>query len=61
VAAVKKANELAPHASPAERTYIGAMTKRDSADPKADRALLEKDFSAAMKSLAALQPDDPDA
>jgi tetratricopeptide (TPR) repeat protein len=61
LAAVKKANELAPHASPAERTYIGAMTKRYSADPKADRALLDKDFSAAMKSVAASQPDDPDA
>ena len=61
VAAVKKAAELAPHASPTEQAYIAAMAKRYSGDPKADRAKLDKDFSAAMKQLAASLPDDPDA
>ena len=61
VAAVKKAKDLAPHASKAEQGYIAAMEKRYSSDPKADRDKLDKDFSAAMKQLAASMPDDPDA
>lgn len=61
VAAVNKAKELVPHASKVEQAYIAAMEKRYSSDPKADRAKLDKDFSAAMKSLAASMPDDPDA
>jgi len=56
--ASKRASELAPKASPVERALIAAVAKRYSADPKADRAALDKAYADAMKEVAARYPRD---
>src|SRR5688572_23039896 len=58
LAALKKAVELAPGASPKERALINALEKRYSADPKAERAALDKAYAGAMKQVAARFPAD---
>jgi tetratricopeptide (TPR) repeat protein len=44
-----------------ERGYVDAMAQRYSLDMKADRAALEKKYSAAMGELSRKYPDDLDA
>ena len=58
LAALGKALELAPKANEKERALIAALAKRYSADPKADRAPLDKAYAAAMKQVAAKYPAD---
>ena len=58
LAALKKAVELAPKANEKERALIAALEKRYSADPKADRAPLDKAYAEAMKEVAAKYPAD---
>ena len=48
-------------ASPHERDYIDALSKRYSSDPKVDYSKFEKSYSDAMKALVAKYPDDLDA
>src|SRR5215213_2395592 len=58
---LKKAMELAPKASEQDRAYIGALSKRYSADVQADQAKLAVDYKNAMGELAKAYPDDLDA
>lgn len=58
--AVRKAQALRDKASPVERDLIDAMAKRYSADPKADRATLDKAYSEAMREVAKRYPNDAD-
>jgi tetratricopeptide (TPR) repeat protein len=58
LAALARAVELAPKASPKEQALIAALEKRYSADPKADRAALDRAFAEAMKGVAARFPKD---
>ena len=59
--AIVNAQRLASGASAAERDYIGALSKRYSADPKAERGGLDKAFAAAMRDVARKYPNDLDA
>ena len=59
--ALDRAKDLAPKASPAEQAWIAALAKRYSADPKADRHLLDEIYAEAMGKLARDYPDDLDA
>ena len=61
LAALEKAQELAPAATPAEQAYIKALATRYSADPAADRVELDMAYANAMRDLAAQYPDDLDA
>jgi tetratricopeptide (TPR) repeat protein len=58
LAALEKANALARSAPPKERALIEALAKRYSADPKADRAALDKAYAEAMREVAARYPKD---
>ena len=58
MAALAKAVALAPKANKKEQALIAALGKRYSADPKADRAALDKAYAAAMKGVAAQFPQD---
>ncbi|MGE5087975.1 MAG: hypothetical protein ACM3QY_02525, partial [Candidatus Levyibacteriota bacterium] len=60
-AALQKAIALEPYASPAERDYIGALSKRYSADPDADLGPLQAAYAKAMKVVVRRQPRDDDA
>jgi len=53
LAALSKAVELAPRATARERALIAALEKRYSADPKAERAELDRAYADAMKAVAA--------
>ena len=57
-AALKRAVELAPAASPREQALIAALQKRYTADPKADRAPLDSAYAEAMGEVAARYPAD---
>lgn len=59
--ALDRAKDLAPKASPAEQAWIAALARRYSADPKADRHLLDEIYAEAMGKLARDYPDDLDA
>jgi tetratricopeptide (TPR) repeat protein len=59
--AVQKAQSLQSQASEPERAYISAIATRYSADPKADRAELNRVYGEAMKALYQKYPDDSDA
>jgi tetratricopeptide (TPR) repeat protein len=59
--ATQKALALKQHASPKERAYIDALTKRYSIDPQADLKKRAGDFANAMGELSKLYPDDLDA
>lgn len=52
------ANWLARNAAPGERALTGAMVKRYSLDPKADRATLDATFADEMLAAAAAYPAD---
>jgi tetratricopeptide (TPR) repeat protein len=58
---IAQARTLAQGGSQIERDYIEAMALRYSADMKADRAALERKYSAAMGELSRKYPDDLDA
>jgi hypothetical protein len=58
LAALKKALALAPKASKREQALIAALEKRYSADPKAERAALDKAYAEAMKGVAARYASD---
>jgi tetratricopeptide (TPR) repeat protein len=60
LAAAAKARELAPRATPSEKALIEAIAARYSADPKAERARLDKAYADAMASAAARFPGDLD-
>ena len=53
LAALAKAVELAPSASPRDRALIQALAARYSADPKAERPALDAAYAEAMKQVAA--------
>ncbi len=57
-AALRRAVELAPSASPRERALIVALQKRYTTDPKADRAPLDRAYAEAMGGVAASYPTD---
>ena len=61
VEAMQKASALAGKVSDNERGYIHALSKRYSADPKADRKQLALDYKQAMGELMRRYPDDFDA
>ena len=58
---INAAKKLAAGGAEIERDYIDAMAQRYSADMKADRAALERKYSAAMGELSRKYPDDLDA
>ena len=59
--AMDQAKALASKASPAEQAWIAALAQRYSADPKANRHLLDEIYAQAMGKLAQDQPNDLDA
>ena len=59
--AVRRASQLTSGASEPERDYIRALEKRYSADPKLDRATLDRAYRDAMRELHRRYPDDLDA
>jgi tetratricopeptide (TPR) repeat protein len=61
IEAVKQARNRLAAASPAERAYIDALTKRYVAIRRAARASLDKAFADAMRTVWRAYPDDPDA
>ncbi len=58
--AVRRAQELAPGATPVERALIAAQARRYAAPPVADRAPLDQAYAAAMRGVWADFPGDPD-
>jgi len=60
-AAMEKARALAVNGNDRERAYVDAMAIRYSADPKADRPALARQYSEAMRGLTQKFPDDLDA
>ncbi|HXD05948.1 MAG TPA: hypothetical protein VN680_07865 [Burkholderiaceae bacterium] len=58
---VRKAQALRDKASPAERDYIEALSKRYSSDPKADTGALNLAYEDAMAQLSRKYPKDVDA
>ena len=59
--ALRRAQELAANAGPAERDYIAALARRYAPEPPADRAPLAQAYAEAMRELARRYPDDADA
>ena len=59
--ALQKAIALRAKASPAERAYIDALSKRYSANPEADQAPLQVAYKNAMQALVRRYPQDNDA
>src|SRR5215212_2035363 len=58
LAALERAQALAGHASDKEQTLIAALAKRYSADPKVDRAALDKAWADALGDVAKRFPED---
>ncbi|MGD0134677.1 MAG: hypothetical protein ABSE57_21720 [Bryobacteraceae bacterium] len=59
--AIQKAQALADHATAAEQSYIRAMSKRVSTDPKADQKKLGANYRDAMREVMKNYPNDMDA
>ena len=59
--ALQKALALKARASPAERAYIDALSKRYSDNPEADLEPLQLAYKDAMKALVRRYPNDVDA
>jgi len=57
----QKAAAQARDAPPNERAYVEALVRRYAADPKADRAALDRAYKEAMGNLTRRYPDDLDA
>ena len=60
-AALQKAIALEKYASPAERDYIDALSKRYSGNPDADLGPLQLAYAKAMKDVVRRHPRDDDA
>ena len=60
VALASYANWLAAKATEPEQALTGAMLKRYSVDPKADRATLDAAYADAMRAAARAHPDNDD-
>jgi tetratricopeptide (TPR) repeat protein len=60
-AEIEAARKLAAKATDKERAYIDALSKRFTADPKADRAPLDRAYAEAMRDVVKRFPDDLDA
>ena len=60
-AAIRRAVELAPRATPYERDMIQAMARRYGPEPVASRAPLDSAYAKAMKAVAKKYRDDPEA
>jgi tetratricopeptide (TPR) repeat protein len=60
-AAIQQALKLADRVTPRERATIEALARRHAADPKADRAPLDRAYADAMREVARRFPDDLDA
>lgn len=58
---LQKAIAAAPKASPKERAYIDALSRRYAADPETDRQKLAVAYKTAMGELVKKYPDDLDA
>jgi tetratricopeptide (TPR) repeat protein len=58
---IRTARALAAAGPQVERDYVEALGVRYSPDPKADRAALARQYSAAMAALVKKYPDDLDA
>jgi tetratricopeptide (TPR) repeat protein len=59
--ALAKARARAKKTDARERAYVEALAARYSADPKADRAALDRAYATAMAALSRRYPDDLDA
>jgi tetratricopeptide (TPR) repeat protein len=59
--AIEEARSVAPTASEKERAFIDALANRYRADPKAERAPLDRAYAEAMRGVATKYPDDLDA
>jgi tetratricopeptide (TPR) repeat protein len=59
--AIEQARTAAAGAPERERAYIDALAKRYAADPKAERAPLDRAYADAMRELTRRFPDDLDA
>ena len=60
-AAMQQALTLSTGGSAHERAYVEAMAPRFSVDPKADRALLARQYADRMREVSRRYPDDLDA
>ena len=60
-AALQKAQELAPNASPKEQAYITALAARYAPEPVDDRAPLDLAFADTMREVMNAYPEDLDA
>jgi tetratricopeptide (TPR) repeat protein len=60
LAALARAQALAPKASARERDLIAALARRYASDPKAERAALNAAYAEAMGRVAARYPRDAD-
>ena len=60
-AAIEQARTHAAGATDKERAYIDALAKRYVADPKAERAPLDRAYADAMREVVKRFPDDLDA
>jgi tetratricopeptide (TPR) repeat protein len=58
LAALRKAEAIAGKSSDKEKALIGALGKRYSADPAAERATLDQAYADAMAALSDKYPDD---
>lgn len=56
--AATRARAAASNATPKERALVEAVAARYSADPKADRAALDRNYADAMQRVAAAYPND---
>ena len=59
--AIEQARKAGSAAPERERAYIDALAKRYAADPKAERAPLDRAYADAMREVAKRYPDDLDA
>ncbi len=59
--AIQKAVDMSANASPSERDYIQAMTKRFPAEPNSDRRKSAEEYRDAMREVVKKYPDDLDA
>jgi tetratricopeptide (TPR) repeat protein len=58
LAALEEARRLAPVAGELNAALIGALSRRHSADPNADRKALDQAYAEAMEAVQARFPDD---
>lgn len=59
--ALQRAQAAAPGLSPREQAYLRALAARYEAQPREDRAPLDRAFADAMRELVRAYPDDLDA